>query len=456
MLHNNPNTWALTLVLTLMAVPATAGIVEVTYPATGSIVNVGTVVEATLDPSVDPATVQSIDFEYSADTVTWLPIVGPDADGMGDYTALWNARAVSPGIYYLRAKLTDTSNNIIYSSMTVSVQVNAQPIVAAVATGTPTPFKIHYDASSSRDPDGTIVSYSWDFGDGTQGSGPVIDHQFPGPGAWSISLIVADDLGGTSTRNSILALAAQNIFKEKEDVTCGCSKMTIKSDGAIDGPQGFDYGLSNIKQFLPADERTKLGPIPPEGGQLDLSSTDGFDIRFRFEVIADLTANSKPQLCEEGQRVQRTSGPTEQEKDKQGKLSSDARYDSSKSDTDPFNGKMNGSGKCGVNSTNWCDDDYHGGQTARGAGSGNSQPPKRLKLYQGGKIRWLDAPGVHILTKNKGDITTDGFSEFRRFETIVSGPNGVSPCKCTFEIFVTIDKTGKIVNHRIQQVSCTP
>lgn len=64
--------------------------------------------------------------------------------------------------------------------------------------GVPTTF----DASASLSPIGTIVSYSWDFGDGTQvttGS-PLINHTYFSPGAFSVTLTVTNSAGTSTTK----------------------------------------------------------------------------------------------------------------------------------------------------------------------------------------------------------------------------------------------------------------
>jgi len=57
------------------------------------------------------------------------------------------------------------------------------------------------DATSSTDPDGTIVSYGWDFGDGGAASGVVAYHTYATWGQWWITLTVTDDdaMTGTAT-----------------------------------------------------------------------------------------------------------------------------------------------------------------------------------------------------------------------------------------------------------------
>ncbi|QLE84100.1 PKD domain-containing protein [Shewanella sp. Scap07] len=53
--------------------------------------------------------------------------------------------------------------------------------------------------STSTDSDGTIVDYSWDFGDGSMGSGAMASHQYTMSGNYSVTLTVTDDDGATDS-----------------------------------------------------------------------------------------------------------------------------------------------------------------------------------------------------------------------------------------------------------------
>ncbi|MGD9999425.1 MAG: PKD domain-containing protein [Ilumatobacteraceae bacterium] len=55
------------------------------------------------------------------------------------------------------------------------------------------------DASASSDSDGTIVSYAWDFGDGTTGTGQIATHAYAEAGSYTVKLTVTDDKGATAS-----------------------------------------------------------------------------------------------------------------------------------------------------------------------------------------------------------------------------------------------------------------
>lgn len=56
---------------------------------------------------------------------------------------------------------------------------------------------ITFNALNSRDPDGEIVSYEWDLGDGTTKTGVVVDQIYKKKGNYLVSLKVTDDKGET-------------------------------------------------------------------------------------------------------------------------------------------------------------------------------------------------------------------------------------------------------------------
>lgn len=75
-----------------------------------------------------------------------------------------------------------------------------------------------FNAAGSYDPDGSITSYSWNFGDGNTGSGATPTHTYPYEGTFLVTLTVTDNLGKTGQ-------TAQNVVASSDpcggDPCCG-------------------------------------------------------------------------------------------------------------------------------------------------------------------------------------------------------------------------------------------
>jgi DNA-binding beta-propeller fold protein YncE len=82
--------------------------------------------------------------------------------------------------------------------------VVVSPNQAPVASFAPGPAAagqpVRFDATAASDPDGTIVRYDWDFGDGTRlpDGGPTPEHVYASPGAYVVTLVVTDNEGAST------------------------------------------------------------------------------------------------------------------------------------------------------------------------------------------------------------------------------------------------------------------
>ena len=71
-------------------------------------------------------------------------------------------------------------------------------------------YTVHFDASPSRDPDGTLESYQWDFGNGIPVAGMQVSHTFPHEGPFLVQLVVTDNQGATDTTSQSIEPNAPN------------------------------------------------------------------------------------------------------------------------------------------------------------------------------------------------------------------------------------------------------
>jgi PKD repeat protein len=73
---------------------------------------------------------------------------------------------------------------------------NSAPTAAFTSAGNG--LTASFNASTSKDTDGTLAGYAWDFGDGTTGQGATVSHTYAAAGTYTVRLTVTDDEGATA------------------------------------------------------------------------------------------------------------------------------------------------------------------------------------------------------------------------------------------------------------------
>ena len=77
---------------------------------------------------------------------------------------------------------------------------NTPPIAAAAANPTSgiAPLAVNFSSAGSTDPDGSLASYSWNFGDGTSSTAANPSHTYTSAGTFTAVLTVTDNRGATA------------------------------------------------------------------------------------------------------------------------------------------------------------------------------------------------------------------------------------------------------------------
>ena len=155
----------------------------------------------------------NVSFSSAGSTDTDGSIIGYSWD-FGDGTS---ASTASPSHTYTTAgvkvaTLTVTDNNGATASTTVQTTVNPNQAPSAVISAVPTsgkePLTVSFSSSSSSDPDGSIVSRSWDFGDGGSSTASAPSHLYVSAGSYTARLTVTDDNGATATTTQAITVNA--------------------------------------------------------------------------------------------------------------------------------------------------------------------------------------------------------------------------------------------------------
>ena len=186
-------------------------------------------------------------------------------DGAAAYTANAGSANVTP-----IATATNTTGTAIAAGnspfwVTIAPdQAPAAAFSASVASSTAS-----FDASASSDSDGTVASYTWDFGDGqTQTtSSPTVSHVYANPGSYTASLRVTDAencsttfvfTGKTASCNGSAAARVQhqvtvNAAPKAAPTLTGDAARTAKLGGSVRDTIALAGGLAPEADLLPAD-----------------------------------------------------------------------------------------------------------------------------------------------------------------------------------------------------------
>lgn len=116
-----------------------------------------------------------------------------------------------------------------------------QPPVALAAgapTSGPAPLIVKFSSAGSADPDGTIASQSWAFGDTATSTEASPSHVYTAPGTYTAVLTVTDDNGAKATSNLTIVVSAPPVgnqppvAKGLATPTSGTSPLTVAFSSA--------------------------------------------------------------------------------------------------------------------------------------------------------------------------------------------------------------------------------
>jgi chitodextrinase len=183
----------------------------------------------TAAPTV-PTSLNATAASCSQVTLSW----GASADTGGSGLKGYNVYRNNALLKFVAAPATTTSDTGLAASTSYSYQVSAidnatnqSARTAAKTVSTPacttnqapianagvdqsaqTLVSLTFNGSASRDPDGSISSYLWTFGDATIGNGATVSHAYAAAGTYTVTLTVTDNAGAKGSDTAIVTITA--------------------------------------------------------------------------------------------------------------------------------------------------------------------------------------------------------------------------------------------------------
>jgi PKD repeat protein len=186
------------------------------------------------------------------------------------------------GTYTVTLVVTDNTGRTATSQQQANIAgvLNVNPI-ANFSTGV-NALLVNFSAAASTDPDGTITTYSWNFGEPNSptntAAGVIVSHGFKFAGNYTVTLTVTDDKGSTGNRQTVVTvitpvaiatgvlndtgITASQCYQAGSDALISCtSTAAVGLNNAQDGMVGRDAspGLNTVVDGELGFSFTKIG-----------------------------------------------------------------------------------------------------------------------------------------------------------------------------------------------------
>ncbi len=145
-----------------------------------------------------------------------------------------------PGRYDIRLHVeddTELANNSAEDHLIITVNAPPEPEIFAPENVCANQ-EIRFSGAASSDPDGQIVSYHWEFGDGTSGDGGDVTHSYFAPGLYNVTLSVDD---GRNVSNSSVETTVAVAVNHPPVAVAGSDRLICPGvDEFFDGTDSYD------------------------------------------------------------------------------------------------------------------------------------------------------------------------------------------------------------------------
>ena len=197
----------------------------------------------------------------AAEPADWQLIATDDTSGLQRAGSL----ALHP---YLAASATNAPVVLWADDLVITGPGAPNAAPKPVIDVSPSRVQTTFDASKSLDPDGTVTSYAWDFGDGDTATGVHASHSYAQPGTYRVTLTVTDNTGTTGSATATITDSTE--MRDRFDrieasgwgraevggswVTSGASSWTVGDGAGLHGNTPGQQGRASLAAGLVSSE----------------------------------------------------------------------------------------------------------------------------------------------------------------------------------------------------------
>lgn len=235
------------------------------------------------------------------------------------------SQAISPthtfetnGDFTVRLTLTDDAGITGTATAVISVTSAPVPVIQVNSTSAEfAPAAIEFDGTASFDPDGEIVEYQWDFGDGSREFLAELTHVYATSGTFRARLTVTDDKGVTAFSEQLIQIGIRqpeitirvpgpsldNLVVPQDGQVWVAAETTVEQGAAQFARAGIDRdadacdaqsvlygadGFDELRRITGQGDRITAVVFAPDGQSVFTASDDDTVRRYSLSTGAQL------------------------------------------------------------------------------------------------------------------------------------------------------------------------
>ncbi|WP_088280235.1 PKD domain-containing protein [Ideonella sp. A 288] len=131
-----------------------------------------------------------------------------------------------------------------------------------LGTGTTAPLTVYLDASLSRDADGSVASYRWNFGDGTAATTatPLVTHVYPVAGSYTANVTPVDNVGAVGSTASLVVTATVPVVAPPTPTALTLSSTSVIGGTSLTGTVKASSTAGVVVKLTSSKPRTVAVP----------------------------------------------------------------------------------------------------------------------------------------------------------------------------------------------------